>query len=57
LLWQIAVFIASPPEHVAMQELLADPQLERRLRMSALQAAHSGGLRIRASLPDEVGSG
>ena len=40
-----------------MQELLTEPQLERRRRMSALQVAHSGGLRMSAALPSVVGSG
>jgi hypothetical protein len=57
LLWQMAVFMASVPENEAMQELLADPQFARRRRMSALQVAHSGGLRISADLPLDVGSG
>jgi hypothetical protein len=57
LLWQIAVFIASVPEQVDMQELLAEPQFERRRRISALQSAHSGGLRMSADLPSEVGCG
>jgi hypothetical protein len=57
LLWQIAVFIASVPEHDAMHEPLAEPQVARRCRIWALQVAHSGGLRIREDFPLEVGSG
>lgn len=53
----MAVFMASVPEHEPMQELLADPQLARRRRMSALQTAHSGGLRINADLSDELEAG
>ena len=49
--------MASVPEQLAMQELLTEPQLERRRRMSALQVAHSGGLRMSAALPSVVGSG
>src|SRR5262249_51963292 len=45
------------PEHEPMQEPLAEPQLARRWRISALQTAHSGGLRISADLPLVVGSG
>jgi len=49
--------MASVPEQPAMQELLTEPQLPRRRRMSALQLAHSGGLRMIAVLPSVVGSG
>jgi len=37
-----------------MQDPLADPQVARRLRISALQDAHSGGLRINADFAAEV---
>lgn len=43
-----------------MQELLSDPQLASRRRMSALQTAHSGGLRISADFSGdepETGTG
>jgi hypothetical protein len=45
------------PEHEAMQEPLADPQFASRMRMPALQAAQSGGLRISAAFSAEAETG
>ncbi len=49
LLWQSAVFMASPPEQVAMQEPLCEPQSASRRRMSEAQLMHSGGFERIAS--------
>jgi hypothetical protein len=58
LLWHIAVRMASPPEQLDMQELLADPQLASRRRTSAAQVMHSGGVaRIAPRIVVEDGCG
>jgi hypothetical protein len=49
--------MASVPEHEAMHEPLAEPQFARRMRISALQTAHSGGLRISEDFSEEVVAG
>src|SRR5690348_754729 len=58
LFWHSAVFMASPPEQVAMQDRLCEPQSPSRRRMSDAQLMHSGALeRIASDMPVEDGWG